>query len=56
VRLGTIKLTGSATTTVLLGGLTYAGLHVWDAWAVFTSPRGAAISLIFLLFTYSDPA
>jgi hypothetical protein len=50
-----LKLTGSATTTVLLGGLTYAGLHIWDAWAVFTSPRGAALSLIFLIFTYLGP-
>ena len=50
-----LKLTGSAITTVLLGGLTYAGLHIWDAWAVFTSPRGAALSLIFLLFTYLGP-
>ena len=50
-----LRLTGSATTTVLLGGLTYAGLHIWDAWAVFTSPRGAALSLIFLLFTYLGP-
>lgn len=50
-----LKLTGSVTTTVLLGGLTYAGLHLWDAWAVFTSPRGAALSLIFLLFTYLGP-
>jgi hypothetical protein len=50
-----LKLTGSATTTVLLGGLTYAGLHIWDAWAVFTSPREAALSLIFLLFTYLGP-
>jgi hypothetical protein len=50
-----LKLTGSATTTVLLGGLTYTGLHIWDAWAVFTSPRGAALSLIFLFFTYLGP-
>lgn len=50
-----LKLTGSATTTVLLGGMTYAGLHIWDAWAVFGSPRGAALSLIFLVFTYLGP-
>jgi hypothetical protein len=50
-----LTLTGSATTTVLLGGLTYTGLHAWDAWAVFTSPRGAALSVIFLVFTYLGP-
>jgi len=26
-----LRLTGSATTTVILGGLTYTALHVWDA-------------------------
>lgn len=50
-----LRLTGSATTTVLLGGVTYAGLHVWDAWAVFTSPGAAVVSVIFLLFTYLGP-
>jgi len=50
-----LKITGSATATVLLGGLTYAALHIWDAWAVFTSPRDIALSLIFLLFTYLGP-
>lgn len=38
-----LRLTGSVTGTVLLGGLTYAGLHVWDAWT------------IFLLLTYLGP-
>ncbi len=50
-----LALTGSATTTVILGGLTYAGMHVGDAWAVFTDPRGAALSVAFLLFTYVGP-
>jgi len=50
-----LALTGSVTATVLCGGLTYAGLHFWDAWTVFTSPQSAALSLIFLLFTYLGP-
>lgn len=50
-----LKLTGSVITTVLLGGLTYAGLHIWDAWAVFTSPRTTALSLAFLVFTCFGP-
>lgn len=50
-----LRLTGSATATVLCGGLTYAGLHVWDAWTVFTSPGTAAVSILFLVFTYLGP-
>ena len=50
-----VRLTGSLATTVVLGGLAYAALHVWDAWAVFGSPREAAISIAFLLLTYFAP-
>ena len=49
------RLTGSATATVLCGGLTYAGLHLWDAWANLDSPRSVMLSLIFLVFTYLGP-
>lgn len=50
-----LKLTGSTATTVILGGLTYTLLHVWDAWTVFSSPSGAVLSIIFLIFTYFGP-
>ena len=50
-----LRLTGSAVTTVILGGLTYTALHIWDAWAVFDSPGNAALSLAFLLLTYFAP-
>jgi hypothetical protein len=50
-----LRLTGSTATTVILGGLAYAGLHVWDAWTVFDSPGNAALSLVFLLLTYFAP-
>jgi hypothetical protein len=50
-----LRLTGSTTATVLCGGLTYTGLHVWDAWTVFTSPGSAALSIVFLVFTYLGP-
>jgi hypothetical protein len=50
-----LRLTGSTATTVLLGGLTYTLLHLWDAWTVFTSPTGAVLSVIFLIFTYFGP-
>ena len=50
-----LRLTGSAAATVILGGVTYALLHVWDAWLVFDSPRDAVVSILFLGFTYLGP-
>jgi hypothetical protein len=50
-----LRLTGSTATTVVLGGVTYTLLHLWDAWTVFASPSGAALSIGFLFFTYFGP-
>lgn len=50
-----LRLTGSSAATVILGGLTYTVLHVWDSWTVFDSPTTVVLSLIFLLFTYVGP-
>jgi hypothetical protein len=50
-----LALTGSTATTVVLGGVTYTLLHVWDAWTVLTSPADALLSIIFLFFTYFGP-
>lgn len=50
-----LRLTGSTVTTVILGGLTYTALHIWDAWTVFDSPGNAALSLAVLLMTYFAP-
>jgi len=50
-----LKLTGSAVSTVLLGGLTYAAMHIFEGWSAFGSPRDAALSLLFVLFTYFGP-
>ena len=50
-----LRLTGSTTTTVILGGLTYTALHIWDAWTIFNSPGNAALSIVFLLLTYFAP-
>jgi hypothetical protein len=50
-----LKLTGSTATTVILGGLTYTLMHLWDAWTVFSSPVAAALSVAFLFFTYFGP-
>jgi hypothetical protein len=50
-----LKLTGSATTTVLLGGLTYALMHIVEGWSAFDTPRDTALSLIFVVLSYLGP-
>ncbi|MEV6983685.1 hypothetical protein AB0M95_20855 [Sphaerisporangium sp. NPDC051017] len=50
-----MRLTGSTATTVILGGLTYTALHIWDAWTLFDTPGNAVLSLLFLLSTYFAP-
>ena len=50
-----LKLTGSAISTVLLGGLTYAAMHIVEGWSAFDSPRDIALSLLFVPLTYVGP-
>jgi len=50
-----LKLTGSTISTVLLGGLTYAAMHLVEGWSAFGSPRDAALSLLFVPFSYLGP-
>ena len=50
-----LKLTGSAISTVLLGGLTYAAMHLVEGWSAFDSSRDIALSLLFVLFQYFGP-
>jgi hypothetical protein len=50
-----LKVTGSAISTVLLGGLTYAAMHIVEGWSAFDSPRDVALSLLFVLFQYFGP-
>jgi hypothetical protein len=50
-----LKLTGSPVGAVLLGGLTYAAMHIVEGWSVFDSPRDIALSLIFVLLQYVGP-
>lgn len=50
-----LKLTGSGISTVLLGGLTYAAMHLVEGWSTFGSPQYTALSLLFVLFSYFGP-
>jgi hypothetical protein len=49
------KLTGSVATTILIGGVAYAVLHLFDAWLLYDSVSNAVLSLIFLAFQYFPP-
>jgi hypothetical protein len=48
-------LTRSVPATVVLGGLTYALLHCFEAWTVLDSPKGIAVSVSLLLLQYAGP-
>jgi hypothetical protein len=50
-----LKLTGSSATTVILGGVTYAAMHIVEGWSVFTTPRDIALSLLFVVLQYFGP-
>lgn len=47
-----LKIFGSVTTAVILGGFAYAGLHVFEYWTVYDSLSNATLSLIFVFFTF----
>ena len=50
-----LKITGSPLVTVLLGGATYALMHIVEGWSLFDTPRDTALSLIFVMLTYLGP-
>ncbi len=50
-----VKLTGSAVTAAILGGVAYTLAHFLDAWLVFSSASAVLLSVIFLFFQYFGP-
>ena len=50
-----LRLTGSRSTTVLLGALSYATLHIFEYWTVYDSLPHAALSVIFVVTTFFGP-
>ena len=50
-----LKLTGSVSMTVILGGLTYALMHLVEGWSTFRSPREFALSMLFVFVSYAGP-
>jgi hypothetical protein len=50
-----LALTRSAPAAVILGGLTYAAMHVPEAWMTLDSPGNISLSLLFVIFVYFGP-
>jgi hypothetical protein len=50
-----LKLTNSVALTIILGGLTYAAVHVGDSWAVYNSFSNGLLSLLFVTLQYFGP-
>jgi len=49
------RLCDSFATTVIVGGLTYAAMHMVEGWSTFANPRDTVLSLLFVPLTYLGP-
>jgi hypothetical protein len=49
------RIFGSTTTTVLLGGLTYAAVHTFESWTIYDAPATIVLSLALVLLQYVGP-
>ena len=49
------KLTGSVAISTLLGGLTYAAMHLVEGWSSFRTPSDTVLSLLFVVLSYTGP-
>jgi len=50
-----LKLTGSPVVTVILGGLTYAAMHLVEGWSMFGSWQLGTASVIMVFLQYFGP-
>src|ERR1700730_2195256 len=50
-----LRLSGSLVTTAVLGGVSYAVLHVFEYWTLYDSLSHALLSVIFVLLTLFPP-
>lgn len=48
-----LRLTNSVTTSVILGGLSYATFHLFEFWVVYGSVEAAIISIIFVYLQFT---
>lgn len=49
------KLTGSLSVSVILGGLTYAAMHLVEGWSSFKTLDDTVLSLLFVFLSYTGP-
>lgn len=49
------RITGSAAATVVLGGFTYAALHLSEDWTRYDTPAHAALSVVFIMLFFGGP-
>ncbi|MFE9694706.1 hypothetical protein [Micromonospora sp. NPDC005806] len=49
------RLTGSTAGTLVLGGLTYAALHVFEGWGRYGSLHDFVLTILFVLLIYALP-
>ncbi len=50
-----LKLTGSTALTVILGGLTYALMHLVEGWSSFRDLHDTVLSVVFVFVSYAGP-
>jgi hypothetical protein len=50
-----LKLCNSPVTAVILGGVSYAALHIFEYWTLYDSFPHAAVSVIFVLLQFVPP-
>jgi hypothetical protein len=49
------KITGSTAATVVLGGFTYAAMHLTEYWTRYDTPSHSALSVIFIVLFFGGP-
>lgn len=49
------RLTGSVAISTILGGLTYASVHLVEGWSSFRTPSDTVLSLLFVILSYTGP-
>ncbi len=50
-----LKVSGSVTTTVILGGVTYAALHILESWTLYNGLTNSVLSVIFVFMQFFGP-
>ena len=50
-----VRLGGSVPATVILGGLTYAALHIFEYWTIYDTLNNSILSVLFVFFQFTVP-